>query len=246
MPRVLVIVAHPDDESFGCGSLIATLASAGDDVAVCSATLGQAGEVAPGFDLACRSLAQVRLAELHQAATILGARCLTPLGLLDSGWDGPPTPGSLCATPVDVLADRFGTLIAREQPDVVVTLAADDGHRDHERVTDATTRAFTQAAHPAAELVWWCLPQDLMTRWAEELRTLRPDTAHLSLMLATLGTPANRVTSVVDVRPQLHRRLAAIAAHQSQVSPYEGLSPALRDAFLSTDHLIRSPAPVPG
>ena len=44
---LLVFVAHPDDESFGCGSVIAEAVARGYRVAVCTASLGEAGEVRP-------------------------------------------------------------------------------------------------------------------------------------------------------------------------------------------------------
>ena len=48
--RWMVIVAHPDDEAFGCGSLIAHAASSGADVTVVCATRGEAGEATGDSD----------------------------------------------------------------------------------------------------------------------------------------------------------------------------------------------------
>ena len=235
--RVLVVVAHPDDESFGCGSVIAEAVARGHTVEVCCASLGELGEVAPGYDLAGRSLGEVRHGELLGAAAVLGADVLEPLGLRDSGWDGPAAPESICGLDAGDLAERVAAVLAERGPDVVVTLAGDDGHRDHRRLDEAVTAAVL--ARPGVRLYRWCLPNDLMRRWAEEMTELRPDTAHLALELAELGTPAERVTTVLDCSAHLGLRRKAIAAHASQTSPYEGLSPDLADAFLSADHLIR-------
>src|SRR4029078_824458 len=66
--RLLVVVAHPDDGSFGCGSALAHAWRAGHDTAVLCATRGEAGESRIRTD----DLAGVREAELHAAARILG------------------------------------------------------------------------------------------------------------------------------------------------------------------------------
>lgn len=235
----LVVIAHPDDESFGCGSTIAYAASRGARVGVCCATFGEAGEIAEGVDLDGHRLAEVRAEELRRATRILGARCVEPLGLLDSGWDGPPQDGSLCGVPADDLADRVAAVIERHRPDVVLTLAGDDGHRDHGRLAEATEQAFGRCAPAGASLYRWCLPNDLMRRWAEEMTALRPDTAHLALEVATLGTPRGECTTVLDTSPFLEQRRAAVQAHRTQTSPYDGLSAELAVAFLTKDYLIR-------
>ena len=236
---ILVVIAHPDDESFGCGSTIAYAASRGARVGVCCATSGEAGEIAEGVDLHGRRLADVRAEELRRATEILGAQCVEPLGLVDSGWDGPAPDGSLCGVPSDDLANRVGEVIERHRPDAVLTLAGDDGHRDHLRLAAATEQAFADAAGAGASLYRWCLPNDLMRRWAEEMAALRPDTAHLALEIASLGTPPSECTTVLDTSRFLDRRRAAVAAHRTQTSPYDGLSPDLENAFLTKDYLIR-------
>jgi len=240
--HLLVVVAHPDDESFGCGSLIAHAVDAGAQVTVCCATRGEAGELSPGFELHGRDLGAVRAEELAAAAEVLGARCLPTLGLLDSGWAGEPAPTSICGLHFDELVDRVGVVLGEQRPDIVVTLAGDDGHRDHTRLRDAVIRAVRHADIPPA-LYLWCLPRDLMRRWATEMAELRPDTAHLALEIATLGTEPDAVTAVLDTSDHLTTRWTAIRAHRSQTSPYEGLSPALATAFLTADHLAEVSTP---
>jgi hypothetical protein len=71
------------------------------------------------------------------------------------------------------------------------------------------------------------------------MRQLRPDTAYHSLDAATLGRDDAQITDVLDTPALLDRREAAIAEHRSQTSPFDGLSPELRRAFLTSDHLAR-------
>lgn len=243
--RMLVLVAHPDDESFGCGSVIAEATARGYDVTICTATLGEAGETSPGYDLAGRDLGQARLEELRTAAGILGARLLPPLGLADSGWDGPAAPGTLCGITTRELEDLVGGVIRAAAPTIVMTIAGDDGHRDHVRLRRAVETAFGAHAPADAALYEWSLPNRLMRRWADEVARLRPGTAHLGL--ADLGTDDQAITTVIDTSARLPQRRAAMAAHRSQTSPYEGLSPDLEREFLTRDHLIRVvPPPEPG
>lgn len=87
-PRLLVVVAHPDDESFGCGSLIALAAGGGAAVTVCCATRGEAGEPAPGSGVDADALPAVREQELRDAADLLGASEVVLLDFVDSGMAG--------------------------------------------------------------------------------------------------------------------------------------------------------------
>lgn len=236
---VLVVVAHPDDESFGCGSTIAHVTAAGGTVGVSCSGFGEAGEVAPGFDLRGRSLAEVRRDELACATQALGAELVTPLGLRDSGWDGDPPPDSICGVSEDELIARAESVLRRHPARLVLTLAGDDGHRDHRRLGEAVAVAFRRLQPPGAALYRWCLAGDLMQRWAQQIKRLRPDTAHLAMEISRLGTPRDRASAVLDTSAQLARRRRAIACHASQTSPYDGLSPRLATDFLTTDYLIR-------
>ncbi|MGH8977796.1 MAG: PIG-L deacetylase family protein, partial [Acidimicrobiia bacterium] len=90
---LLVVVAHPDDESFGCGSILAHAAATGYETAVLCATRGEAGESRVPTD----DLAAVREAELRNAARILGVGTVRVLDHVDSGMKGEPAPGTLAA-----------------------------------------------------------------------------------------------------------------------------------------------------
>jgi LmbE family N-acetylglucosaminyl deacetylase len=246
--RWLVAVAHPDDESFGCGSLIARASALGAEVTVACATRGEAGEPQPG-SADGGDLGAVREAELHRAAARLGVARVELLGYRDSGFDGDPGPGTLCAAPVQELTALLGRLLTDLRPAVVVVLDGSDGHRDHLHVR-AAMRAAVEAltGQPSGTgplLVEHCLPNGLMRRWLEEMRALRPETAYHGLDPASLGRPDADITDVVDVSAVLPLREAAMAEHRSQASPFDGLSAQLRHAFLATDHVVRVPAGEP-
>jgi LmbE family N-acetylglucosaminyl deacetylase len=208
---------------------------------VACATRGEAGEVGPDFP-ADADLGTVREAELRRAATHLGVARVELLGYRDSGFDGDPEPGSLCAAPVEEVTEVLARLVEEIDPAVVVVLDGSDGHRDHLHVRAAMRAALgSTAATPA--LYEYCLPNSLLRRWLEEMKLVRPDTAYHALDPATLGRGDAEITHVVDTADVLDRREAAIAEHRSQTSPFDGLSDDLRRAFLATDHLAEVALP---
>jgi N-acetyl-1-D-myo-inositol-2-amino-2-deoxy-alpha-D-glucopyranoside deacetylase len=227
--RLLVVVAHPDDESFGCGSVLAHAHARGHTTAVVCATRGEAGESRVATD----DLASLREAELRAAAAVLGVDEVVLLGHVDSDMEGPPPPGALVAVDPDVLAAEIGAELERRRPDVVVTLDASDGHRDHVVVRDATVAAVDAATTPPA-LYLVCLARSSMTKWAAHMSAIGGGEAYVG---HELGTPDDEITTVVDVSAQLDTRWEAIRAHASQPSPYDDLPPDLQHEFLATDRL---------
>lgn len=235
--RVQVVVAHPDDETFGCGSVLLHAATAGAVTAVCCATRGEAGEIAPGSGIDLSGLAAARERELHDAAALLGVDRVDLLGFADSGMGGAAAPESLAGAPFERVAESVRRRVEAFAPDVLVTLDASDGHRDHTRIRNATLAAAGAVGVPRVYL--HCLPRSLMRRWVEHMLQMRPNVEHLDADVATLGTADAELTTVIDSAEHLAIREKAIAAHASQTSPFEGLPADLRRAFLATDHLRR-------
>ena len=229
--RLLVVVAHPDDESFGCGSVLLHARAAGYDPAVLCATRGVAGvsRVATG------DLAAVREAELRAAARVLGVGDVRLLDHADSGMDGEPAPGTLVAADPAAVAAEVRAVVEELRPDVVVTLDASDGHRDHAAVRDATLAAVDAAAHRPAATYLWCLARSSMLRWADHVRAAGGGEAYLAV--AELGTPDEEITTLLDVADLVPTRWEAIRAHASQASPYDDLPADLQHEFLAVDRL---------
>src|SRR5215470_11176298 len=82
---VAAVVAHPDDETFGLGALLATLASEGREVRVLCLTHGEASTLG-----ATEDLGNIRARELFDAARALGVADVTLLDLPDGGLDAVP------------------------------------------------------------------------------------------------------------------------------------------------------------
>jgi LmbE family N-acetylglucosaminyl deacetylase len=234
-PRLLLVVAHPDDETFGCGSLLLRAAAEGWQTTVVCATRGEAGEPAPGCDLGDLPLGDHRVAELHEAAGLLGVHRLVLLDFADSGMDGETGPETLAgASPTEVVA-AVGEVAWQTDPDLVVSLDGGDGHRDHAQVRDA---ALAVAADLGVPAYLQALPRSLMLRWAQHMARVRPEMTHLRH--ADLGTPDEQVAVVLDTSAHLDARERAIAAHRSQTSPFDGLPDDLRRDFLTREYLLRA------
>ena len=242
--RLLVVVAHPDDETFGCGSFLAHAADRGVDITVACATRGEAGEPAEGSGIAVADLPEVREAELRAAAEFLAVGRVELFDWADSGMDGDPDAGTLCAASIDDVAAAIVPLIDEIEPTVVLTLDASDGHRDHVHMRDATLAAVDRATWRTPRTYLHCLPQALMRQWAEIIRADAPESAYLAVR--ELGTPPEDVTTVIDTSDVLDRREAAIALHRSQTSPYEVMPQDLRNDFLTAERLRRVRPPWDG
>jgi LmbE family N-acetylglucosaminyl deacetylase len=242
--RMLVVVAHPDDETFGMGSLIAHEAARGVQVVVCCATRGEAGE-APDWLADGEDLGAVRAAELRDAAVALGASRVILLDFADSGMTGEAEEKTLAGAPFDAVVSAVRAVVDDVDPDVVATLdpVNGDGHRDHTRIGAATVAA---CEHRPSTLVYaWTVPRSILSKWFAELEQVRPDSAHLDLDLDRegLGRPLEQITTVLDTSDVLDLRNRASEIHRSQKAPFDAMSDPLRHEFLTRDHLVRLQPP---
>jgi LmbE family N-acetylglucosaminyl deacetylase len=233
------VVAHPDDETFGCGSLLLAAGEQGWHTVVACATRGEAGEATPGTDPE-RALGDIREAELRAAAELLGVSEVQVLGFADSGMAGAAPADSLLAASAERVVAAVRSVIELTRPDVVVTLDASDGHRDHAVIRDAVLATARDQELP---VYLHCLARSLMDRWVEHMSSAQPELVYLREV--ELGTPDDEITLVIETTAHYDARERAIAAHASQSSPYDGLPGDLRRAFLTREHLIRV-EPTPG
>jgi LmbE family N-acetylglucosaminyl deacetylase len=240
--RVLVVVAHPDDETFGMGSVIAGAAAAGAEVVVCCATRGEAGETAlpipPGEDLAA-----VRERELRAAGAVLGVERFVLLGFGDSGMTGPPAPDSLAGAPEDTVVEAIAAVIDDVRPQLVLTIDPSlNDHRDHERIGRATLAAA--ARWPEVPVYGWCVLREMLDEWFALLAEARPGSEYVQP--PEIGRRLDEVTTVLDTSPYLDVRREAIAAHATQTPPLSGMPAEMEQAALTRDYLVRMQPPWPG
>ena len=152
--RVLISFAHPDDESFGLGALIAKYVAEGVDVYYICATNGDVGTVSDEYMKGYDTIADLRLAELACASEILGFKDIITFGYRDSGMVGSDTtqdPACLWYAHEhhhDAVVAKVVDVIREIRPQVVITFNkyGGYGHPDHIAIQRATEDAFALAS----------------------------------------------------------------------------------------------------
>ena len=158
--RLLVVHAHPDDESIGTGATMAKYAAEGARVTLVTCTLGELGEIIPPSmaHLAADSedrLGEYRIGELAAACAELGVTDHRFLGgagrWRDSGMMGTEAnddPRCFWRADVNSAARALLDVIRDVRPQVLVTYDANGfyGHPDHIQAHRVACRAFQQAA----------------------------------------------------------------------------------------------------
>jgi N-acetyl-1-D-myo-inositol-2-amino-2-deoxy-alpha-D-glucopyranoside deacetylase len=149
--KILAVLAHPDDETFGMGGTLALYARRGVQVDLVCATRGEVGEVDEKYLVEIKSTACLRTQELKQAAAVLGLHEVIYLNYRDSGMPGSPEnvhPNALAGQPIVEVAGRIAHIIRQVRPEVVITFDPIGGYRhpDHIAIHQATVLAFKMAA----------------------------------------------------------------------------------------------------
>lgn len=147
MKTLLVILAHPDDESFGPGGTLAKYAREGVAVHYLCGTRGESGTVDAALLNGFANVAELRTSELMCAAKELELAGVHFLGYRDSGMVGTSDnqlTESLYAAPLDEVAGRIIGFIEDLKPDVILThdQYGGYGHPDHIKLHQATVRAY--------------------------------------------------------------------------------------------------------
>ncbi len=246
---MLLVHAHPDDETIGSGVTMARYASEGAHVALVTCTLGEEGEVlvadlehigVNGED----RLGDHRIVELGAAMESLGVLDWQLLGgpgrYRDSGMVGEPSnerDGCFWRTDLLDAALDLVPIIRQQRPQVLITY--DDfggyGHPDHIQAHRTAMYATQLAAAPTfrpelgqawdiPKIYWTAIPKGLIRSGIMALRAAG-DTSEMASMdpdEIPFGVDDALVTTLIDGSEFLPNKVAAMRAYPTQINMESG------------------------
>ncbi len=203
---VLAVWAHPDDEAYLSGGLMALAAESGSRVICVTATRGEHGTSDPRRWPPAR-LAGVRERELAASLAVLGVHEHRWLGIEDGTCD--------TVSPIPPVA-AIVRLIRELAADTVVTFGPDGvtGHTDHRAVSRWTTQAWAVSGARGR-----LLQATVSAGFATRFRAV-----HDRFSIFDRGLPKETPEADVALRLRLHgelldRKIVALRAHASQTAP---------------------------
>jgi N-acetyl-1-D-myo-inositol-2-amino-2-deoxy-alpha-D-glucopyranoside deacetylase len=243
--RLLLVHAHPDDETIGTGATMAKYAADGVHVTLVTCTLGEEGEIlVPELaHLAADrdgGLGDYRITELTGAMAALGVTDHRFLGgpgrWRDSGMMGEPpnqAPGAFWQADLDDAVGELVRIIREVRPQVMISYDANGGygHPDHIQAHRVAVAAFDAASDASryadagdswsvSKLYETAIPISLLRRAFEALRELGDDAPFgvTSPDELPFGVPDEDITTVVDARAYLDAKVEAMRSYPTQIS----------------------------
>lgn len=211
--RVLVVVAHPDDESFALGALLERFVQDGAEVALLCLTRGEASTLGAESE----GLAAVRAAELAAAGAVIGMASTTALTHPD---------GALATLDLAILGADVDRHIERTRPDGILVFDPASGVTGHADHAAASLAAITAAARWNLPVLGWALPRAVA------------DALNAEYGAAFVGHP---VDGLLEVAVDRRLQRTAIACHASQAVPGSVLWRRLE--LLGDREYLRAPDP---
>ncbi|MFG2717488.1 N-acetyl-1-D-myo-inositol-2-amino-2-deoxy-alpha-D-glucopyranoside deacetylase [Streptomyces sp. NPDC048416] len=263
--RLLLVHAHPDDETINNGATMAKYAAEGVHVTLVTCTLGEEGEVIPPGLAHLASdrdggLGAHRAGELAAAMKELGVtdhRFLGGTGRFhDSGMMGVEQnhrAGAFWNTDVDAAAVSLVEVIRSVRPQVLITYDPDGGygHPDHIQAHRVATRAAERAAEPGhrpdlgephtiAKIYWNRVPRPVAERAFAELRAANPAFPGIAAIDDVPGVvDESKITTEIDGGAYAAAKSAAMRAHATQIAvdgPWFALSNDLGQPIFTTEY----------
>lgn len=214
---ILACFAHPDDETFLAGPLLARYAAEGVRVEL---VCGTPPEGAAG------TRAAARRSELECAASVIGIAGVRFLGYADYSMRASAADerGMLAAAPLEELARFIVAVMEEVEPDVVVTDSQYGayGHPDHVVMHRATAAAFESVLKPKSKLYALAYPLPLVWLVIRSARLFgvnprKVGPAGAIDLVAAVATALSK-SAVIDARDHVAIRRAASRCYATEIA----------------------------
>ena len=247
--RVLLVHAHPDDESINNGATMAALVAAGAAVTLVTCTRGEEGEVLVP-ELSHLSATESDKLGKHRETELADA--MKKLGVVDHRFLGAPhreyrdsgmmgtTPNkrreNFWNTPIDEAAKVLVEVIQEIKPHILVTYDefGGYGHPDHIQAHRVAMRAVTLAENSSEnpwrvqKIYWNAMPKSVILQGLEAMKASGQDFfGTQEVRDVPFAKSDELVTTVFDGTAFVEQKMAALIAHKTQIDvdgPYFALA----------------------
>jgi LmbE family N-acetylglucosaminyl deacetylase len=226
--KLMAILAHPDDETLGCGGTIVKYAKEGIETHLITATRGERGRFgtekdSPGLQV----VGQTREKELLKATEILGIREVHFLDYLDKEVD---------KAPASEMIGKIAGQIRKIRPQVVITFDPSGayGHPDHIAISQFALASVVKAADaeykvrlnesPHAVSKCYCMAWS-EKKWKIYQESLKEFVSFVDgVKRISKPWPDWNITTRIDARPFWKTVWEAVLCHQTQMAIYKQLA----------------------
>ena len=241
--RILLVHAHPDDETINNGATMALYADRGAQVTLVTCTRGEEGEVlVPG--LSHLASTDQDLLGLHRETELAAA--MKALGISDFRFLGAPTtkfrdsgmmgteqnnrPDVFWQADLDKAAMILVEVIEEVKPHILITYdeIGGYGHPDHIQAHRVAMRASELATWQIQKIYWNTIPKSVIAQGMEKMKGIGSDFFGAeSIDDVPFAKDDEFVTTLIDGSDYVDSKMAAMKAHETQIAldgPFFALS----------------------
>jgi N-acetyl-1-D-myo-inositol-2-amino-2-deoxy-alpha-D-glucopyranoside deacetylase len=241
--RILLVHAHPDDETINNGATMALYADRGAQVTLVTCTRGEEGEILVPSLLHLSSSKQDQLGahreiELADAMKALGISDHRFLGapttkFRDSGMMGTDSnnrPDVFWQTDLDSAAQILVKVIEEIKPHILITYdeIGGYGHPDHIQAHRVAMRASELSTWQIQKIYWNTIPKSVLAEGIAKMKEIGSDFFGAeSVDDLPFAKDDEFVTTLIDGNKYVDAKMAAMKAHETQISidgPFFSLS----------------------
>jgi N-acetyl-1-D-myo-inositol-2-amino-2-deoxy-alpha-D-glucopyranoside deacetylase len=241
--RILLVHAHPDDETINNGATMALYADRGAHVTLVTCTRGEEGEVlVPG--LSHLASTEQDLLGLHRETELAAA--MKALGISDYRFLGAPTtkfrdsgmmgtepnnrPDVFWQADLDTAAMILVDVIEEVKPHILITYdeIGGYGHPDHIQAHRVAMRASELSTWQIQKIYWNTIPKSVIAQGMEKMKEIGSDFFGAeNIDDVPFAKDDEFVTTLIDGSGYVDSKMAAMKAHETQIAldgPFFALS----------------------